>query len=154
MDKILQQYKNTLPFQIDYTSNFNRTFRRRFHKKYMDNFVSADEFGILVLLSENPQISQKNIAEILYKGKSHIGKILNEMQIKGLINREQQRDNSYINTITEKGMSIFTNGDNKVKEIIQTKIEQNFSKKEYELFITFLERYRNVLNSVIEVKLK
>lgn len=65
-DKIIQ-LKSNLAFQIDYTSNFNKSFRREFHLKYIGNEVTPDEFNILYALTFEPNISQSELASLLLK---------------------------------------------------------------------------------------
>ena len=77
--------ENSLAFQIDYTSNFNKSFRRAFHKKFMNSNISMDELAILLLINIRPDITQTALARYMSKGKAHVGKILNIMEEKGLI---------------------------------------------------------------------
>lgn len=154
MKNITDKYQDYIAFKIDYASNFNKTFRRLFHNKYMSKEVTADEFAILLFLNDNPKVSQKEMAQFLFKGKAHVGKILNTMEIKGLIVRHPQSNNSYINTITEKGKLILQKGNATVEKIIKTKIDQNFTKEEHLQLINLLNKYIETINSIIEVKLK
>ena len=80
--------ENSLAFQIDYTSNFNKSFRRAFHKKFMNSNISMDELAILLLINIRPDITQTALARYMFKGKAHVGKILNIMEEKGLIKRK------------------------------------------------------------------
>ena len=80
--------ENSLAFQIDYTSNFNKSFRRAFHKKFMNSNISMDELAILFLINIKPDITQAALARYMFKGKAHVGKILNIMEEKGLIKRK------------------------------------------------------------------
>ena len=95
------------------------------------------------------------MGKCLFKGKAHIGKILNEMQDKGLICRTiNDKTNSPLNTITEKGQKIFEQDVQKIRTIIAPKIEKEFSITEIEQFIAYLKRFRKVANSILDVKLK
>lgn len=154
MDKHEEKHKNSLPFQIDYTSKFNNTFRRKFHEQFMDKETSPDEFAILGFLVNEPNISQNRIGKILFKGKAHIGKILHEMERKRLITRELLSNNSFKNIVTPKGKQIFECGIDTIEKNIVAKFKKEFSTEEHELFIKFLERYRNVMKSIVDVKLK
>lgn len=154
MDKHEEKHRKSLPFQIEYTSKFNNTFRRKFHEQFMDKATSPDEFAILGFLLNEPEISQNKIGKIIFKGKAHIGKMLHEMEQKGLIVREPQSNNSFKNTVTSKGEQIFKDGIDKIEKNIIAKFKEEFSQEEHELFISFLERYRNVMKSIVDVKLK
>lgn len=150
------QLEDNLAFQIDYTANFNKSFRREFQLKYIGNEVTPDEFAILYALTFEPDISQSELASLLFKGKAHVGKILNDMENRGLIVRIADTRNNIIikrNEITPKGQKIFSRG-HKEFEKIKTAMMREFSEEEKQQFITFLKKYRNALSSIVDVKLK
>lgn len=154
MDKNKKRHQNSLPFQIEYTSKFNNVFRRKFHEKYMDNEISADEFAILGFIINEPNISQNQIGKAIFKGKAHVGKMLHELENKGLITRAPQQDNSFKNEATLKGLQLFKKGIVIIDKKIVAKFKEEFSIEEHALFISLLERYRNVMKSIVDVKLK
>ena len=124
------QLEDNLAFQIDYTANFNKSFRREFQLKYIGNEVTPDEFAILYALTFEPDISQSELASLLFKGKAHVGKILNDMENRGLIVRIADTRNNIIikrNEITPKGQEIFSRG-HKEFEKIKTAIHNLFKK--------------------------
>ncbi len=145
-----------LPYQIDYTANFNKSFRREFQNQFISPDLTPDEMAILYCIHYKPLISQSEMAKFLFKGKAHVGKILNDMETRGLIKRvADTRDNIIIkrNEMTEEGLKIFEKGFKeglKVKE----KMKQEFTKEDIEQFISYLKRYQKVLNSIVDVKLK
>ena len=150
------QLEDNLAFQIDYTANFNKSFRREFQLKYIGKEVTPDEFAILYALTFEPDISQSDLASLLFKGKAHVGKILNDMENRGLIVRIADTRNNIIikrNEITPKGQEIFSRG-HKEFEKIKTAMMREFSEEEKQQFITFLKKYRNGLSSIVDVKLK
>lgn len=154
-DKIiaLDEY---LPYQIDYTANFNKSFRREFQAKYISEEISADEMAIFYCIYFNPKISQSEMAKFLFKGKAHVGKILNDMETRGLIKRiADTKDNIIIkrNEITPKGMKFLEKGYNESLKI-REQMEKEFSQEDIEKLISYLKRYRKVLNSIVDVKLK
>ena len=96
-NKIVPQLDDNLAFQIDYTANYNKSFRREFQAQFIGGCETPDEFTILYALHLHPDISQSELAKFLFKGKAHIGKILNEMEERGLIKRiADTRDNIII----------------------------------------------------------
>lgn len=149
-----QELRKNLAFQIDYTANFNRSFRRSFQGKYIDPEVSLDEASILYIMNFYPDISQAALGRYLFKGKAHVGKILNEMEKKGFIKRENQKHSiTTKNTILPKGRQILEKSFkefNKIKDAI----ENTFSQEEIENCLKLLERYREMLGGLVEVKLK
>lgn len=154
-DKMIQ-LKNNLAFQIDYTSNFNKSFRREFQLKYIGDEVTPDEFNILYALTFEPNISQSELASLLFKGKAHIGKILNDMESRGLIKRIADTRNNIIikrNVITPEGEKIFNKG-HKEFEKIKNVMYQEFTEEERTQFLSYLVKFRNALSSMVDVKLK
>ncbi len=154
-DKIipLDEY---LPYQIDYTANFNKSFRREFQAKYVSTEITADEMAIFYCIYFNPKISQSEMAKFLFKGKAHVGKILNDMETRGLIKRiADTKDNIIIkrNEITPKGKEFLEKGYNESLKI-REQMEKEFTQKDIDTFISYLKRYQKVLNSLVDVKLK
>ncbi|MCM1338693.1 MAG: MarR family winged helix-turn-helix transcriptional regulator [Muribaculaceae bacterium] len=152
----LNGFEDDLFYQIDYTANFNKSFRREFAAKYINSDISSDECTILFHLKYCPDISQSELARGLFKGKAHVGKILNDMENKGLIKRvADTRDNTIIkkNQITEKGLQTLKKGE-EVIELIIKKMDSEFSAEEIKTFLKFLKRYRSTLNSIVDVRLK
>ena len=146
--------ENSLAFQIDYTSNFNKSFRRAFHKKFMNSNISMDELAILFLINIRPDITQAALARYMFKGKAHVGKILNIMEEKGLIKRKYiEHSNTTKNIITKKGNDILKQGQKDFKNI-EKKTNEMFSLQELEQFFEYLKKYRKLLESIVEVKIK
>ena len=146
--------ENSLAFQIDYTSNFNKSFRRAFHKKFMNSNISMDELAILFLINIRPDITQAALARYMFKGKAHVGKILNIMEEKGLIKRKYiEHSNTTKNIITKKGNDILKQEQKDFKNI-EKKTKDMFSLQELEQFFEYLKKYRKLLESIVEVKIK
>ena len=106
-DNIKKMIENFLPYQIDYTANFNKSFRREFQSQCVSPEIGADEFAILRLLDIEADVSQTDIAKVLFKGKAHIGKILNDMERNGYIKRVVDTKNNIMikkNIMTEKAL--------------------------------------------------
>lgn len=145
-----------LPYQIDYTANYSKSFRREFQMKYISSELSADEFGILHLIYDDPKISQTDIGKYLFKGKAHIGKMLNEMENKGYIKRVVDTRNNIMikrNEMTEKGLETFKLASSKMV-LIKEKMVKEFTDEEVSQFISYLKRFRKTLGSIVDVKLK
>ena len=151
-----KELKENISYQIDYTANFNRSFRREFQIKFISKEITYDEFSILYAIHFLPNISQSELAKLLFKGKAHVGKILNDMETRGLITRiADTRDNIIIkrNKMTPFGEKIFIKG-HKEYERIKEEINKEFSEEDREKFIEYLKKFRKVLNSMVDVKLK
>ena len=153
VEKLLETH---LPYQIDYTANFNKSFRREHQAQFISSEITADELAILCILKFEPDVTQSELAKVLFKGKAHVGKILNDMEKRGYIKRiADTRDNIIIkkNEITSKGMVICEKGFSEGNKI-QQKMNEEFSEEDLKNLISYLKRYRKVLNSIVDVKLK
>lgn len=151
-----EKLEEHLPFQIDYTANFNKSFRREHQAKFISTELTADEVAILFIIKFEPDVTQSELAKFLFKGKAHVGKILNDMEQRDLIKRiADTRDNIIIkrNIITQKGMKIFEKGYAEGLKI-QEKMDEEFSPEDIKQFISYLKRFRKVLSSIVDVKLK
>lgn len=151
-----KELDTNLAYQIDYTANFNKSFRREFHAQKVTECCSPDEFTILYALHFDPNISQSDLAKLLFKGKAHIGKILNDMESRGLIKRVADTRNNIIikrSVVTKKGIEIFEKGHKEFSKVRET-INQNFTTKEMEQFISYLKKFRQVVSTIVDVKLK
>ncbi len=148
--------ENFIPYQIAYTANYNNSFRREFQAKYISPELGADEFAILRLIDVEPDISQTDIARYLFKGKAHIGKMLNDMEEKGYIKRVvDTKANVMIkkSLLTQKAKEYLQYGKLKAR-IIRDKMEKEFTDEERQMFVSYLKRFRSVLASLADVKLK
>lgn len=152
----LDLLEKNLPYQIEYTANFNKSFRREFQARFIGDEVTPDEFSILYAITNIPDISQSEIATLLFKGKAHVGKILNDMETRGIIKRIADTKNNIMikkNILTDKGKAIFAKGDveiNKVRDLM----EREFTPQELDKFIHYLKKYRQIQSSIVDVKLK
>ncbi len=154
--KKLKVIGHSIPFQIDYTANYNKSFRREFQALYISKDITPDEFAILYSIHLQPDITQSEMAKLLFKGKAHIGKILNDMETRGLIKRvADTKDNIIIkrNEITPKGQIYFDKG-HKEYERFKAAIIKEFPAEDREQFLSYLEKYRKILDSFVNVELK
>ena len=154
--KSFNDMEKNLTFQIDYTANFNKTFRREFQEQIIKADVTTDECSILFAINHNPNISQSDLAKLMFKGKAHVGKILNDMEERGLVKRiADTRDNIIIkrNEITPKGKEILKKGLVEINKI-KKEVEKEFTKEDLDQFKDYLKRYRKVLRTFVDVKLK
>ena len=151
-----KELEENLAYQIDYTANFNKSFRREFQAQKIAEGCSPDEFTILYALHFDPDISQSELAKLLFKGKAHVGKMLNEMESRGLIKRVADTRNNIIikrSVVTKKGLEIFEKGHKEFLKI-KEKIHENFSKEEMGQFINYLKKFRQIISTIVDVKLK
>ncbi len=152
INSITDELKQDITFQLVYTGNFLKSFRRIFHTKFVHKELHPDIFSILFFITCNPSITQAEIARILFKGKAHVGKILNEMERLEIIKREHN-GKLIKNIILPKGEELHKKA---FKEVMKTQsaIYNEFTPEEVKQFTEFITRYRNVLGKFVDIKLK
>ena len=83
-------YVGNVFYKLSDTARVSELMARNYYKMFIsghEQMLELDEFKILSHILQNPKLSQSDIAKLVYKGKAHVGKILNVMEQKGYIKR-------------------------------------------------------------------
>lgn len=106
---------------------------------------------ILSIISKNPGLTQKMLADMGEVKPSTINVMLARMMKNGLVEIKKDEKNSKLSRvyITEKGEKLSTEAI-KYKEYIKEKRYKNFSKKEIETFENLISRINENLKSELE----
>ncbi len=134
-----------VPFNIEKTARANFLLGKGCYKNIDEPILELGEYIMLSYVISNPELSQSDIAKLLYKGKAHVGKILNEMETKGYIKRVAVSDNNMLKKLTKitpKGQDIYDKTHKEFSKIID-KVLGNFSDEEIEIFGKLLNKYRS-----------
>lgn len=134
-----------LPFKLAETARISELMARNYYKNYVTSILDLDEFSILSHIIADPSLSQSDLAKLVYKGKAHIGKILNEMEQKGLITRTVNTHNNMMvkrTALTEQGKKLYAETDEAFRQL-GTKVLAEFSDKEMDDFLYLLEKLKN-----------
>lgn len=116
-------YIESIFYKLAETARVSELMARNFYKSYFEheeNILELDEFKILSHILHNPNLSQSDISKLVYKGKAHVGKILNEMEKKNYITRVLSSKNNIMvkhTVLTPKGENIFKYTDEKFKQL-------------------------------------
>ncbi|MBR1908581.1 MarR family transcriptional regulator [bacterium] len=146
---------DSLFFDLDQASRICRLFGAQNFKKSCKYDLVFDEFLILDYVSQNPDCCQIDLTNALLKGKSHVSKILNQLEEKEYIERIQDTKNNRIIkkiVITDKGYTIFKNTEKQMKKILSV-IEQTLDKSEVERCRKFLKEIKNAIKSTNYINL-
>ena len=84
-------YVDNVFYKLDQTARVAELMARNCYKFYQDSdkpILDLDEFKILSHIMDAPNLSQSDISKLVYKGKAHVGKILNGLESKHYIKRE------------------------------------------------------------------
>lgn len=143
-----------LPYVENVLHKLNETARvlelmtRVYYKNHVNDdkcILELDEFQILSHILNDPTLSQSDIAKLVYKGKAHVGKILNEMEQKNYITRVLNTKNNMMvkNTVlTDYGREVYTETDNKFFKIGKYILE-DFTDEDVNKLSFYLDKIKN-----------
>ena len=137
----MHKLEDSLGFQINMTANAMKNRFNNFLKPYN---LTSEQYVIMKSIAENPDISPTGLADITYKDKTTITRMIdtlvkNEMLLR--IPKENDR-RAYKIQWSHKGERI-------MKEIIPisddviTKLREQFSQEELTSFLSILEKLKN-----------
>lgn len=140
-------YVDNVFYKLDQTARVAELMARNYYKIYQDTenpILDLDEFKILSHIMDDPNLSQSDIGKLVYKGKAHVGKILNELENKNYIKRELITRNNIIikhTTLTDKGRDIYFYTDKKFVELNKN-IKKMFSDDELKSLKVLLDKLK------------
>ncbi len=143
-------YVDNVFYKLDQTARVAELMARNCYKMYQDTdkpILDLDEFKILSHIMDDPNLSQSDIGKLVYKGKAHVGKILNELEKKNYIKRDLTTRNNIIikhTVITEQGKDIYFYTDERFKEINQN-IKKLFSEEELKILKDLLDKLKTAM---------
>ena len=102
--------------------------------------IAPEQYATLIIISEDGEITQSGIAEVLAKGKPTISRALDALEKKGFIQREAHDADRRIKPIrlTEKGRKVLDAVEPKAMHL-NNAIRSRLSPGETELFFRVLE---------------
>ena len=124
-----------------------RYFRYVFKTKFTDLGITQGELCLLDTVVRSPEMSQIELARLLYKGRSHITQMLNSLEAKGLIERVYKTKNGRQirrTLLTPEGEKVYK----KICEGMDQKFERMtkiFEDGQDEKFIAFLEKIKEIV---------
>ena len=143
-------------YKLGYTAKVCQRYFNLFFKKNCSSFgVSEGEYVVLDTVRRNPEISQIDLARLLFKGRAHITQIMNSLEEKGLIKRVEGMHHSrkVLHTeLTPKGVKIHE----KIKSISKEKFIGMWKyfeeKSKKDMFMSMLSEIQEILTEGQPVK--
>ncbi len=119
----------------------DKNLKRTIEKRVEGTGVYRSQHRLLMMLGENPDISQTMLAEKLEVSPAAVAVSLKKLEKSGYIARQCSEDDNRINrvVITEKGQDVIEKSINYFKEMDRTFFE-GFSEEEKNQFENMLER--------------
>ena len=135
---------NTLICNIEQVARLGRISAYRFFDKNENIEVSFNEFLILEVLYDNPEIHQRNLAKILVKGTANLSRDLDKLEKREIIKRTVSvKNNRTVKTLklTEQGENIYLDICQKCIEHVKN-LEDIFSKDDLKTFMNLIQKYK------------
>lgn len=80
-------------------SDLSLLYRKYFNRQVRDVGLTTVQWQVLSCLARNDGITQTEVADILYKGKSPVGKTLDSLESAGWIKREPSKEDRRVKNI-------------------------------------------------------
>ena len=140
-------YVDSPLYRLECTAKACARYYVLFFKKHCSHFgLTQNEYAVMDTIVRSPEISQIELARLLYKGRSHITQILNALEKNDLIMRTDELKNGRKirkTILTDKGTETYS----KIKSIAREKFShmtEYFEVREKEFF-EMLDEIQNIL---------
>ena len=143
-----------LPYKLAETARISELMARSYYKNYVKSILDLEEFIILSHILSNPDLSQSDLSKLVYKGKAHVGKILNDMEQKGYITRIVGTHNNMMikrTSLTEQGKKLYDETNEAFRQLGK-RVLAEFSDSEIEEFIYLLEKLQEKMLQNSKIK--
>ncbi len=130
---------------------FNHTFDKVLHEQLRDTDFFGGEARLLMLLSEQENVSQKELAKKMGTSPASVGVSIKKIEEKGFVLRENDENDSRANkiTLTQKGDDGVENL-HKIFQALDKATFVNFSEDEMETLEKLMDKLQNNLNRMLE----
>lgn len=152
---IRYHYVDSPLFKIECTAKIcERHFIQIFKKKFANIGITQGEFCVLDTIVRSPEISQIELARLLFKGRAHITQMLNSPEEKGLIKRSNKTKNG--RQVRETSL---TKSGHEIYKTICEELDKNFEHMttffdgKDEKLISYLEEIKNIITNGEKVKI-
>lgn len=157
MTKLLQKdivYAESIWFQIRLTSRYLTLMGNQAFEKL--NFqISFEDYILLDIIANNEDICPRDLARMLLRDRSNIGKIVSGLEDKKLIKvKADIRNNRSIKKlrITDKGIKLCNEMYLKIQPYINT-MNKVISEKDKKQMALLLEKCRRTLDEIVETQI-
>lgn len=152
--ELKQHFTGSIFYEIELTAKYCKMLGAQVFENFHTG-VSPEEFAVLDTLSINPGICQRDIAKLIVRDRANTGKILDNLEKKGLVERQLSIKNNRpvkIAKLTELGLQKAEEVTNLVRphmEIVKNKLQNGDLAK----LSSMLQEFREVLGSTVDMKI-
>lgn len=150
----LTHFTDSVFYEIELTAKYCKMLGTQMFED-IDAGLSVDEYSTLDILSLNPEMCQRDLAKLIFKDRANTGKILDNLENMGFIERELSVKNNRpvkISKLTPKGKRKVE----EVQEVLRPHTEMIKSKilnSDLKQLRTMLQEFREVLNESLEINI-
>ncbi len=155
LQKELQNhFTDTIFYEIELTAKYCKMMGAQIFED-IDAGVSVEEFSTLDTILCNPEICQRDLAKLILKDRANTGKILDNLENMGFIEREL----SVKNNRPVKISRLTPQGKQKVIEISEVlkphteMIKSQILNSDLKQLKSMLQEFRGVLNESLEIRI-
>ena len=136
----MHRLEDSLGFQVNMTANAMKNRFNDFLKPYS---LTSEQYVIMKSVEENPDISPTQLANITFKDKTTIARMINTLVTKGMLIRIPKEDDRRAYKIQWS-----TKGETIMQEILPIaenfleKLRSQFSSEELHIFLRILEKLK------------
>ena len=140
----MSMYENnierTILFQLEKTSKASKSYAQREFDK-INLGITIDQWGLLQLIHETEELSQKELAEKSMRDPASITRTLVLLENKGLINKKDTKNDKRLHKIflTKKGKDFIENNNHNIAAVKRNTIA-GFTDGELSILNSLLER--------------
>ena len=139
-----EHYTETLIYSIDcILKNIKNDLN-----KYITSLnlgITAEQFSVLDTIGRNNTICQQDIADILFKDKSNVKRIVEILEKKEFIKRQVGRKNNRLAnflSLTENGKILLNSSLPKIKNFIENDLVKDISNDEIEILRNIAAKFK------------
>lgn len=147
-------FTNSIFYEIELTAKYCKMLGTQIFED-IDAGLTVDEFSTLDVIYHNPEICQRDLAKIILKDRANTGKLLDNLENMGYIERQLSIKNNRpvkISKLTQSGIDKMHEVSNVLKphtEMVKSKILNS----DLTQLSTMLQEFRDVLNSTLDIKI-
>ena len=122
--------------------------------QYVDGITGTNSWIIGYLAEHGDQdICQKDLEKDFSITRSTASKVIKLMEQKGLVERQAVQRDARLKklVLTEKALKLHQEIVNEI-DIIENNLKKGFSKEEFELFLSFIDRMKNNLKETVRMR--
>ena len=149
-----KHFTDSIFYEIELTAKYCQMLGRQAFEKFGID-IPLEEFTILDTIFCNPGICQRDIAKIVLRDRANTGKLLDNLEKKGLIVRKLNIKNNRpvkIAELTEAGIAKTNEVSQKFRPHVDL-IKEKIQNSDLSRLRDMLKELREVLNNTLEIKI-